>query len=157
MLDSEACLKKIQSLRHEGKKIIFTNGVFDILHIGHLSLLEKAKSLGDILCVGINSDSSVKKIKGENRPVNQQEDRARLLAGFEVVDIVTIFHETTPSDIISRLKPDIHVKGGDYNPADFENMPEAKVVRDYGGEVRIISLVPGKSSTAIINKMSFTI
>ena len=153
ILTIKKCIEYIQNYREAGKKIVFTNGCFDVLHVGHLTLLEKAKSFGHILIVGVNSDESVRKLKGENRPVNNQEDRTRLLAALSVVDHVTVFEEDTPCEIISRLEPDIHVKGGDYDPDDFENMPEAKVVKNYGGEVKIISLIDGKSSSKIIRQM----
>jgi len=154
VLDQIVLKETIESLRKAGKKIVFTNGVFDILHVGHLSLLEKAKTFGDVLVVGVNSDLSVKAIKGESRPINNQNDRTCLLAGFEVVDYITVFEEQTPCEIISYLTPNIHVKGGDYNPDDFENMPEAKIVKGYGGEIKIINIIPGKSSTDLITKMS---
>lgn len=154
ILDKNTLKNVIEELKKSGKKIVFTNGVFDILHVGHLALLQQAKSFGDVLVVGINSDSSVKIIKGESRPINDQNDRSLLLSGFEVIDYVTVFEEQTPSEIISYLQPDVHVKGGDYDPDDFDNMPEAKVVKAYGGEIRIISLIEGKSSTELISKMS---
>ncbi len=154
ILSIENCEHKIKTLREQGKSIVFTNGVFDILHVGYLSLLEQAKMFGDILVVGINSDSSVKIIKGENRPINNQSDRTRLLSGLEVVDLVTVFEEKTPCKIISRLQPNIHVKGGDYDPEDFNNMAEAKIVKAYGGIIKIIKIILGKSSSDLISKMS---
>ncbi len=153
ILTKEKCKEHIRIDQQAGKKVVFTNGCFDILHVGHLTLLEKAKSFGDRLCVGVNSDASVRILKGENRPINSQEDRTRLLAALSVVDYVTVFEEQTPCKIISCLRPDIHVKGGDYDPNDFDNMPEAKVVREYGGKIKIIGLVEGKSSTNIIKQL----
>lgn len=132
-------------------KVIFTNGCFDIVHIGHIKLLKEAKSFGDILIVGLNSDESVKKIKGASRPINNQNDRKQFLESIKYVDKVIIFNEQTPCRLIQELKPDIHVKGGDYNPNDYNNMPEAKIVHEYGGEVRIIKLLEGKSSSKILN------
>ncbi|MFP4548081.1 MAG: D-glycero-beta-D-manno-heptose 1-phosphate adenylyltransferase [Fidelibacterota bacterium] len=153
ILTKDECKERIRIDQQEGKKVVFTNGCFDVLHVGHLTLLEKAKSFGDRLCVGINSDASVKILKGENRPINSQEDRTRLLAALYVVDYVTVFDEQTPCEIISFLRPDIHVKGGDYDPNDFDNMPEAKVVKEYGGTIKIINLVEGKSSSNIIKQL----
>jgi len=147
---------KIQLAAHKkrGETVVFTNGCFDVLHVGHLTLLEQAKAFGDVLCVGINSDDSVKKLKGATRPVYNQFDRARLLAALSVVDYVVIFDELTPVEIIAALKPDIHVKGGDYDPNDFEAMPEAKVVKKYGGEIKIVKLVPGHSTSNTIRKLT---
>ncbi len=153
ILNRNKCKEHIRIDQQAGKKVVFTNGCFDILHVGHLTLLEKAKSFGDLLCVGVNSDTSVKILKGENRPINSQKDRTRLLAALYVVDYVTVFDEQNPCEIISFLRPDIHVKGGDYDPNDFDNMPEAKVVREYGGAVKIINFVEGKSSTNIIKQL----
>lgn len=155
ILTKNKSLETIQFHKERGETVVFTNGCFDVLHVGHLSLLEQAKGFGDILCVGINSDDSVRKLKGESRPVNNQFDRATLLAALEVVDYVTVFEEETPCEIISRLQPNVHVKGGDYNPEDYRNMPEAKVVKEYGGEVKIVKIVEGKSSSSILSKMNY--
>lgn len=133
-----------------GKKIVFTNGCFDILHVGHISYLSQARSLGDFLWVGLNSDSSVKKLKGESRPINSQEDRAIMLSSLSFVDAVTIFTQDTPIELISMIKPDIHVKGGDYSP---EKLPEYPIVKQYGGKVEILPFVPNKSTTGIIQKI----
>ena len=130
-------------------KTVFTNGCFDIVHIGHINLLRKAKSFGDKLVVGINSDESVTKLKGPNRPINKQDQRKEFLEAIKYVDEVVVFGEDTPCKIISELKPDVHVKGGDYDPNDYENMPEAKIVHDYGGKVEIVDLVHGISTTKI--------
>ncbi len=129
------------------KKIVFTNGVFDILHLGHVEYLSKAADLGDILIVGLNSDSSVKQLnKGSNRPLNNQEQRAMLLAALSFVNAVAIFEEDTPLNLISRVQPDVLVKGGDYKP---DEVAGADIVRAKGGEVRIIELTPGYSTTEI--------
>ena len=130
---------------------MFTNGCFDILHVGHLRYLEEASEQGDILFVGVNSDDSVKRLKGPTRPINNENDRAEMLAGLKPVDYVVIFSENTPVELISELKPSIHVKGGDYKK---EELPETEVVERNGGEVRILSLVEGKSTTNIVNKIS---
>lgn len=133
-----------------GKKIVFTNGCFDIIHIGHIRLLQTARSYGDILIVGVNSDSSVKRLKGEKRPVVCQSDRAEILAALECVSFVVIFDEDTPVELISVLKPDIHVKGGDY---DMEKIPEAGVIHSYGGQMKRFDFVENHSSTDIIKKI----
>jgi D-beta-D-heptose 7-phosphate kinase/D-beta-D-heptose 1-phosphate adenosyltransferase len=130
----------------KSQKIVFTNGCFDILHIGHVQYLEKAKSLGDILIVGVNSDDSVRRLKGENRPINTQNDRAYLLGSLEVVDYVVIFEEDTPLDLIKIIKPDILVKGADYKNKKIVGSEIAK-------EVKLIDFVNGKSTTNTINKI----
>lgn len=134
----------------EGKKVVFTNGVFDLLHIGHLTYLAKAAEMGDKLIIGLNADSSVKRIKGENRPVNDQNSRAMLLAALFFVDGVVVFEEDTPLNLISYLLPDILVKGADYS---VENIVGAKEVIANGGEVKTITFVDGYSSTSIIQKI----
>jgi glycerol-3-phosphate cytidylyltransferase len=150
----EELVKVIEFLKAKNKKIVFTNGCFDILHAGHMKLLNEAKSFGDILIVGLNSDGSVKRIKGDSRPINSQERRAEALSGIGCIDYVVIFEENTPCEIISQIKPDIHVKGGDYDSHNYAKMPEAEIVHKYGGEVKIVKLVEGQSTTAIINKMA---
>lgn len=142
-------LQIVKELRDQGKKIVFTNGCFDILHVGHIKLLKEAKSFGDILILGVNTDSSVKKLKGPSRPINSQEDRIEVVASTEHIDYVVLFDEDTPIEIIGEIKPHIHVKGGDYTP---EIMPESKAVYENGGEIKIIKFVEGKSTTNIINK-----
>ena len=143
----------IKKLKAEKKKIVFTNGCFDILHVGHVKLLNKAKSFGDVLILGLNTDKAIKKLKGPSRPINNQEERAEVLANLNAVDFVVFFGEDTPVKIISELKPNIHIKGGDYNPEDFKQMPEAKIVKEYGGEVKIVELFNGKSTTGLIEKI----
>jgi glycerol-3-phosphate cytidylyltransferase len=134
-----------------GKKLAFTNGVFDVLHAGHVQYLKFARSLGDLLIVGINTDASVKRLgKGPNRPVNMLEDRIAVLEALRAVDGAVPFDESTPEALIALLHPEVHVKGGDYK---IEALPEAKLVAGYGGEVVIASLVEGKSSTAIFRRM----
>ena len=132
------------------KKIVFTNGCFDIIHVGHIRYLTAAKSFGDVLIVGLNTDESVRKLKGESRPVNNQDDRAEVLLGMKAVDHVIFFGEQTAENLISELKPNIYVKGGDYT---LETLPEAKIVQSYGGRVEIVNLVAGKSTTNIIKKI----
>lgn len=145
----------IENLKIQNKKIVFTNGCFDILHIGHLSLLEKAKTFGDILIVGLNSDNSIRKIKGPLRPIIPDHERIQLISALHYPDYVIIFHEDDPCNVISKIKPDIHVKGGDYNPEDFEKMPEAKIIKEYGGEIKIIKILEGFSTTNILKSLTF--
>lgn len=143
----------VESVKCEGKIVVFTNGCFDILHVGHVRYLEAAKALGDYLVVGVNTDESVKRLKGDERPLNPESDRAEVLAALESVDFVTLFPEDTPVETIALLHPDIHVKGGDY---EEEDLPEATVVRSYGGEVVIIPLVEGRSTTRVVERMKET-
>lgn len=132
----------------KGKKLVFTNGVFDILHAGHVRYLAQARELGDLLIVGMNSDASVRRLgKGDDRPMNPVEDRAAVLGALRAVDGVVMFEEDTPIEVIKVLKPEIHVKGGDY---DVEAMPETPVIRAYGGEVVIMPTLAGKSTTSLI-------
>jgi D-glycero-beta-D-manno-heptose 1-phosphate adenylyltransferase len=140
----------IASWKSEGKKVVFTNGVFDLLHIGHITYMAKAAELGDKLIIGVNSDSSVKRIKGEDRPVNDQNSRAALLAALFFVDAIVVFEEDTPLNLITALMPDILVKGADYL---VENIVGAKEVIANGGEVKTINFVEGYSSTSIIQKI----
>ncbi len=137
-------------LKSEGKKIVFTNGCFDLLHKGHIFYLEKAKLLGDILIVGLNSDASVGRLKGEGRPIKKIENRLAVLAGLASVDLVVVFEEDTPKNLIEQLKPDILVKGGDYKK---ENIVGAEFILENGGKVEIIDFVQGYSSSFIIRKM----
>lgn len=137
-------------LRAGGQRIVFTNGCFDILHTGHVRYLKAARSLGDCLAVGLNSDVSVRRLKGPERPVNVEADRAEVLDALFAVDYVTIFDEPTAEDLIARIRPDVYVKGGDYT---LETLPEAKIVQQYGGRVAFVDLVPGRSTTKVIEKL----
>jgi glycerol-3-phosphate cytidylyltransferase len=148
IIEREKIADLVAKLRAEGKRIVFTNGCFDILHLGHIRYLREAKSRGDILIVGLNSDESVRKIKGETRPIMGEEERAEILASLEMVDFVVIFEETVPDELIRLIKPDIHIKGGDYKSP--EELPEAELVRSLGGEVIIVEGVEGKSTSNII-------
>ncbi len=139
----------VNKLRAENKKIVTTNGCFDILHVGHVRYLKQAKSYGDVLILGLNSDSSVKKLKGPKRPINNQDDRAEVMAALGFIDYVVIFDEGTPVSLLGQIKPDVHVKGGDYS---INSLPEAKTVMDAGGRVEFVSFVEGKSTTNIIEK-----
>jgi rfaE bifunctional protein nucleotidyltransferase chain/domain len=130
--------------------VVFTNGVFDLLHPGHIDVLVGARSRGDALVVGINSDASVKRLKGPERPVRSEADRAFVLASLEAVDAVCVFDEDTPLELVRALRPDVIVKGGDYTP---ENVVGAAEVRSWGGECVIIPLTPGHSTTSIIEQL----
>lgn len=151
VLTAEEAVQRLERLRagRPSLKAVFTNGCFDILHVGHLHTLMAAKSEGDLLIVGLNSDSSVKALKGPSRPVNCQEERAEMLAALECVDMVVIFSEETPLKLIEQLKPDVHVKGGDYKE---EDLPEAALVKSFGGRIVLAKLIPGRSTTEIILK-----
>lgn len=140
----------VQKLRRQNKKIVTTNGVFDILHLGHVEYLEEAKKLGDVLIVGVNSDSSVKQIKGDKRPINNGKSRIGVLAGLESVDYVFLFDEKDPRIWIGKIKPDIHVKAGDYK---MRQIIERDAVEKNGGKVRLIPVSKGCSTTGIINKI----
>ena len=129
---------------------VFTNGCFDLMHVGHLRYLQAARALGDRLVIGLNSDASVKRLKGDTRPVLPEDERAELLAGLACVDFVTIFDEPTADALLAALKPQIYAKGGDYTP---ESLPEAPTVRAYGGDIRIIPFVPGRSTTSLIARI----
>ncbi len=137
--------------KNKKNKIVFTNGCFDVLHLGHVLYLEKAKSLGDFLVVGLNSDESVKRLKGTSRPVNTWLARAVVLAGLEAIDFVVLFEEDTPEKLIELLKPDIHCKGGDYKK---EDLPEYSIVKSYNGEVKILAFSEGYSTTKLLKKLS---
>ncbi|MFD0764164.1 D-glycero-beta-D-manno-heptose 1-phosphate adenylyltransferase [Mucilaginibacter lutimaris] len=140
----------IAGWKSDGKKVVFTNGVFDLLHLGHITYLSKAAELGDKLIIGLNTDASVKRLKGESRPVNDQNNRAALLAALFFVDAVILFEEDTPRELITKLMPDVLIKGADYT---VENIAGAKEVLANGGEVKTITLVDGYSSTSIINRI----
>jgi len=139
-----------KELKKQGKKVVFTNGCFDILHTGHVRLLEKTRALGDVVILGLNSDSSVRKIKGPTRPIIKESERAEMLSALECIDYIVFFDERTPVNIIKKLKPDIHVKGGDYTN---KPMPERKVIEGYGGKVVLIPLFKDFSTTSVIEKI----
>jgi rfaE bifunctional protein nucleotidyltransferase chain/domain len=141
---------KVEFWQSEGDKVVFTNGVFDLLHIGHITYMAKAANLGDKLIIGLNADSSVKRLKGPDRPVNDQTNRAALLAALFFVDGIVVFEEDTPLNLITALLPDILVKGADYT---IDNIVGAKEVLANGGEVLTIDLVEGYSSTSIIQRI----
>lgn len=139
-----------EKLKGQGKTIVTTNGCFDLLHVGHIQYLFEAKKCGDVLIIGLNSDDSVKNIKGPKRPIFPEKARALQLAGLESVDYVVIFPDDTPEKLLSLIKPHVHVKGGDYKP---EQMPESKVVEAGGGKVKILGFIDGYSSTKILEAL----
>jgi len=146
--------EETDSLKAEGRRIVFTNGCFDLLHPGHTRYLWAARQLGDYLVVAVNSDRSVREIKGEGRPVTAQEDRTEVLAALDFVDGVVVFDEDNPLEVIRCLLPDVLVKGGDW-PED--KIIGAEVVKEAGGEVKRIPFVPGYSTTAILRRIALTV
>ena len=150
LIDSTKITDFCADLRQNGKKIVFTNGCFDILHAGHVRYLNKAKSFGDCLVLGLNTDTSVRRIKGENRPINNELDRAEVVGALKSVDYVVLFDEPTAETLIAKVKPAVYVKGGDYTLA---TLPEAKIIQSYGGEVEFVNLLAGRSTTNVIEKI----
>jgi len=136
-----------EKLRAEGKTFVLTNGHFDLLHVAHIDCLQRAKALGDVLIVGLNSDASTRLLKGQKRPIVPQEERAQLLAALQCVDYVIIFEEQTAEKLLAALKPEVYAKGGDWA---IEDLPEAKVIAEYGIPVEILPQMPGRSTTDII-------
>jgi rfaE bifunctional protein nucleotidyltransferase chain/domain len=141
---------QIARIREAGGHVVFTNGCFDLLHPGHISYLRAARSLGDALVVGLNSDASVRRLKGPSRPVVPEGDRAAVLEALKSVDAVVVFGEDTPIRLMRQLEPTVYVKGGDYR---IEDLPEAEVAREFGAGVRIIPFEPGYSTSALIEKI----
>lgn len=150
ILPLEAAQKLVSQVKQLGKTVVFTNGCFDILHAGHVQYLEKAKALGDFLVVAINSDASVRRLKGEKRPINSEHDRAYILSRLKPVDAVVLFEEDTPLRIIEALLPDVLVKGADWT---IENIVGKDIVEAHGGEVRTIEFLSGRSTTGTIEKI----
>ena len=149
VIELENLLEVIKVIKSENKTLITTNGCFDIIHVGHVRYLKQAKQLGDILIIALNTDYSVKQLKGSSRPINNENDRAEILASLNPVDYVILFNEETPANLLKSIKPDIHVKGGDY---DINTLPESKVIQEAGGKIVFMPLVDGKSTTSIIEK-----
>ncbi len=149
--NSNQLLTLVNSYRIARRKIVFTNGCFDILHAGHVSYLQRAKALGDILIIGVNSDNSIRRLKGSTRPINPLEDRIQVLAALGCVDHLIAFEEDSPSHLIRQLRPDIYVKGGDYTK---ETLPETPVVEEYGGVIEFLPFVENRSTTKIIERIS---
>ena len=150
ILPLERLLKQVEEWKSTGEMIVFTNGCFDLIHLGHVDYLEKARNLGTRLIIGLNTDMSIKKIKGPDRPVMNQESRSRILASFEFVDAVVLFDDETPYHLIKAIKPDILVKGNDYLP---ENIVGAEIVKDNNGKIVTIDLIQGYSTSGIIKKI----
>ncbi len=146
----EALKKKLSVLRKSGKTIAFTNGCFDLMHMGHVSYLQAAKKGNRVLIVGLNSDKSISRIKGPSRPICPQKSRAAVLAALECVDYVVVFNEDTPSNLIKAVKPDVLVKGADYT---IDRVVGADFVKAHGGRVVLVDLVPGQSTTGVIQRM----
>lgn len=144
----KAIVDEIHSI---GKTVVTTNGCFDILHVGHVRYLQKTKSFADFSIVMLNSDVSVKKIKGENRPINNELDRAEILCALSCVDYVVLFDESSPRNLLDEIKPDFHTKGADYT---LETLPEADIIKKNGTKVEFITFVEGKSTTNIINSIN---
>jgi len=151
LLPFSALESTAQKHRQANHRIVTTNGCFDILHVGHLRYLQQAKQLGDILIVLINSDASVQGLKGPNRPILPEAERAELLAGLECVDYVSVFDQSTPSESLKQIRPDIHVKGGDY---DVSKLPEAPLLQEMGTRLAFIPFVEGQSTSSIIERIT---
>jgi rfaE bifunctional protein nucleotidyltransferase chain/domain len=149
VLNREGFVAELARCRREGRRIVFTNGCFDILHVGHVRLLEAARRLGDVLAVGLNTDRSVSELKGPTRPIVSESARAEVLSALRAVDFVTLFDESTPLELIQAVVPDVLVKGGDYSPATVVGRD---VVEARGGRVEIIPLVGGFSTSGLIEK-----
>lgn len=148
-LSQQELKQKLETVR-KGKKVVFTNGCFDILHVGHVKYLQEAKAQGDLLVVGLNSDASVRKLKGETRPIQNESDRGEVMSALGCVDFVTIFTEDTPENLIHLVKPDVLVKGGDWK---VNQIVGSDFVMSYGGEVKSLQFVQGKSTTNIVSKI----
>jgi len=153
LVEKEDIVDIVRQLQNDGNKIVLTNGCFDILHVGHVRYLQKTKSFGDYSVILLNSDNSVKQLKGKSRPINSEYDRAEVLCALECVNFVVIFDEKSPKNLIDEIKPDIYTKGADYN---MENLPEIDVIKKNNIEVKFIDFVEGKSTTGTIDKMKNT-
>jgi rfaE bifunctional protein nucleotidyltransferase chain/domain len=145
----EEAASRCRALQAKGRRVVLTNGCFDLLHVGHVRYLEKARGLGDALVVALNSDASVRSLKGPARPIVPEPERAEVVAGLASVDYVTVFDDDTAEAVVTALRPDLYVKGGDYDN-DRHDLPEAAIVRDYGGTVFLLELEPGGGTTEII-------
>lgn len=149
VLSLSGVVAKVRAARRQKKKIVTTNGCFDILHVGHVTYLEQARQQGDLLIVGVNSDASVRENKDSGRPINGEKARAAMLAGLEAVNYVFIFNEKDPRRFLGRIKPDVHIKGGDYQGRILEQ----DIVEQHGGRVKLLRFVPGFSTTSMIEKI----
>ncbi len=150
IIDHENLTPILDDLRKEGKKIVFTNGCFDLLHVGHLRYLKQAREEGDLLVLGLNSDRSVRELKGETRPLLPQEERAEMMAALSMIDYIVIFDERTPLNLIKELRPDILVKGGDWKREDIVG---GKEVEASGGRVVVVPEIPGRSTSNLIDEI----
>jgi D-beta-D-heptose 7-phosphate kinase/D-beta-D-heptose 1-phosphate adenosyltransferase len=152
ILSWEEARRQIQALQQQGRRVVFTNGCFDLLHVGHVRYLQAARDLGDFLVVGLNDDASVRRLqKGPGRPINSQAERAEVLAALACVDAVVLFSQDTPLELILTLRPDVLVKGGDYTLDTIVGCPE---VLSWGGQVKVIPYVPGYSTTRLIQRLA---
>ena len=150
ILDHNELAKKIEELKKQGKKVIFANGCFDLLHVGHVRYLRGAKALGDVLVLAINSDASVRRLKGPERPLLPLEDRLGILSAFEIIDLITAFEEDTVSPLLLKLKPNVQVKGTDYTP---DTIPEKDTVASFGGEVAVVGDPKDHASKNLIQEI----
>jgi rfaE bifunctional protein nucleotidyltransferase chain/domain len=153
VMDLDGLLARRAAWRAEGKVVVWTNGCFDLLHVGHVRSLQEARALGGVLVVGVNSDASVRRLKGPSRPIVPEAERAEVLAALACVDRVVIFGEDTPCEVLSRLQPDVHCKGEDYAPPSTRPIPEAEIVRAYGGRVAFLKFVPGLSTSDLLRRL----
>ena len=151
VIDRKNIQELLKTLKSKNETIVTTNGCFDILHVGHVRYLQKTKSYADKMIVCLNSDKSVRSIKGPTRPINNENDRAEILCALSCVDYVVLFDEDTPMDLLCEIKPDVHTKGADYT---IETLPEAKPIMENGGRIEFITFVEGKSTTKVIEKIS---
>ena len=151
ILTADALAGARDALDAQGRKLVFTNGCFDLLHVGHVRYLQQARALGDALVVAVNADASVRALKGSTRPVNGEEDRAEVLAALGCVDFVTVFEDERVTRLVRQVRPHIYAKGGDYTPETLDQ-GEVAALREVGAEICILPLVPGRSTTAMINR-----
>ena len=151
LLDRESLFEEVRARRKAGQSIVFTNGCFDLLHVGHVRMLKRAATFGDFLIVGLNSDSSVRRLKGESRPIQNQADRAEVLAALECVDAVVVFEDDTPTDLIRTLRPEVLVKGGDYS---LDQVVGREIVEAYGGRIELAPMVQGRSTTGLVQRLA---
>jgi rfaE bifunctional protein nucleotidyltransferase chain/domain len=154
VLDWTALLAARARHRAQGKTVVWTNGCFDLLHVGHIRSLQAARAFGDVLVVGVNSDESVRSLKGPRRPIVPALERVEVLAALECVDHVLVFEELTPEVVLARLQPDVHCKGADYAPPFGKPVPEAKVVAAYGGRIEYLPLSPAISTSNLVSRIS---
>lgn len=150
IIDRSKIAEFCQVLHDGGQRVVFTNGCFDILHAGHVRYLKQARSYGDCLVLGLNTDASVRRLKGPERPINNELDRAEVVGALKSVDYVVLFDEPTAEELIRQVHPDVYVKGGDYT---IETLPEGQIVLGYGGQVELVKLVEGRSTTNVIAKI----